>query len=267
MLAAVLLLPAADPYTDEILRWRKARETALQAPDGWLSVAGLFWLREGVNTFGSAPDNAIVLPAPAPARAGAFELRDGQVSAVAGGTRRALEADSADALPLGPLRLSVIRRGQRYAIRLRDPDAPARRNFHGLRWFPPDPAWRITARFVPAPRKLPITNVLGMKEDQECPGYAEFTIAGAAIRLYPVLEPGAQELFFIFRDRTSGGETYGAGRYLYTPLPANGKVVLDFNKASNPPCAFTPFATCPLPPKENRMTIRVTAGEMNYGGH
>ena len=140
------------------------------------------------------------------------------------------------------------------------------REFHGLEYFPADEAYRITARFVSEPRKIPILNVLGQTDPEECPGYAAFRLHGRDVRLYPVLEePDAKELFFIFHDLTSGKETYGAGRFLYSALPRDGKVVLDFNKAYNPPCAFTPYATCPLPPKENRLGVRVEAGEKKYG--
>ena len=124
----------------------------------------------------------------------------------------------------------------------------------------------MTARWVEAPRKIPILNVLGQTEPSECPGYAEFQLGGKQLRLYPIFEePGSKELFYIFRDETSGKETYGAGRFLYSDLPKDGKVVLDFNKAYNPPCSFTPYATCPLPPPENRMTVRIEAGEKKYG--
>jgi hypothetical protein len=126
----------------------------------------------------------------------------------------------------------------------------------------------VAARFVAAPRKIPIASVVGITESMLSPGYAEFTLHGRRLRLYPVLETAdAKELFFIFRDRTSGKETYGAGRYLYSEMPRDGKVVLDFNKAYNPPCAFTPYATCPLPPRKNRLPVRVEAGELKHGEH
>jgi uncharacterized protein len=267
-LLAVFLIHAADPYHEELLRWRARREASLKAEGGWLSVAGLFWLHQGANPFGTAADNAIVLPpGSGPAHAGVFELHGANLIAVMDGQRRPLRWDTSDAVQAGTVRLSPILRGDRYGIRMKDPNSAARRRFHGLRWYPPKPAWRITARFVTAPRKLPIVNVLGQTEQQDSPGYAEFTAGGRRLRLYPVLEPDSRELFFIFRDQTSGKQTYGAGRFLDTPMPSNGKVVLDFNKAYNPPCVFTPFATCPLPPRENRLPVAVEAGEMTYGGH
>jgi uncharacterized protein (DUF1684 family) len=264
---ALAVLGAADGWQEELLRWRSQREAALKAEGGWLSVAGLFWLKEGANAFGSGPGNAVVLPAGASARVGVFELHGGQVTAVVDGSRRTLRPDSSDAVTVGRIKLFVIKRGGRYGIRMKDPDSSFRRKFHGLRWYPPNPAWRITARFVSQPRDIPIANVLGQTEQQHSPGYAEFDAASQHLRLYAIQEPGSRELNFILRDQTSGKETYGAGRFLDTELPANGRVVLDFNKAYNPPCAFTPYATCPLPPRENRLPVRIEAGELKYGEH
>jgi uncharacterized protein (DUF1684 family) len=170
---------------------------------------------------------------------------------------------------LGALTFQVIKRGERYAIRLKDMRSQQRAAFKGLEWFPVREDHRVHARFVshPSPRSIPIVNVLGMVEPMRSPGYAEFRLKGRTLRLHPVLETSdATELFFIFKDQTSGRETYGAGRYLYAPMPSNGTVELDFNKAYSPPCAFTAFATCPLPPKENRLPIRIEAGE-RYRGH
>lgn len=273
----------ADSYSAAIERWRAAREVALRADDGWLTVVGLFWLRPGLNRVGTDPSNDIVLPdGSAPARLGVFEFSDGRtVFQAEPGTR----VTSADAIierlemPYGAnptqvaindLTMFVIRRGERYGIRLRDRNSKAREMFAGLRYFPIDPAYRVTAAFVayPEPKKLPIPNVLGDTPEMMSPGYVEFSLDGQALRLEPVYEGDSpRELFFIFGDQTNGTETYPAGRFLYTDLPLNGKVELDFNKAQNPPCAFTAFATCPLPPKQNRLPIRVRAGEMDYGHH
>src|SRR5262249_41575211 len=158
---------------------------------------------------------------------------------------------------LGSLSLSVIRRGDRYGIRLRDRNSLLRKEFTGLRYFPINESFRVTARFVPDPRKIPISNILGQTQDPSSPGYVEFDLAGQRFRLTPVVESSG-ELFFVFRDLTSGRETYGSGRFLDTPLPKDGKLELDFNKAYNPPCVFTPYATCPLPPKQNRLAVRIT---------
>jgi hypothetical protein len=257
-LAAVVCLAflAGESHESEIRRWRAEREARLRADDGWLTLAGLFWLKEGVNRIESL---------------GEFELRDGKVTARLDGQARELRPDTTDApdvITRGDRQFLVIRRGERFGIRLRDRNSPYRRSFTGLEYFPIDPAYRVAARFVAAPRKIPIASVVGITESMLSPGYAEFTLHGRRLRLYPVLETAdAKELFFIFRDRTSGKETYGAGRYLYSEMPRDGKVVLDFNKAYNPPCAFTPYATCPLPPRKNRLPVRVEAGELKHGEH
>jgi uncharacterized protein (DUF1684 family) len=167
---------------------------------------------------------------------------------------------------IGPLTLYVLERGGRYAIRLRDRNSELRRKFTGLQYFPISERYRVQARFVAEPRKMRIANVLGMTEEMPSPGYAVFKLNGRELRLYPVLEtPDAKELFYIFSDQTTGKETYGGGRFFYSDMPKQGTVTLDFNKAYNPPCVFTPFATCPLPPKENRLPVRIEAGELKYG--
>ena len=288
---ALAVLPVAlaavgtTDYRSEIQAWRDARETRLKGDDGWLTVAGLFWLKEGPNRFGSAKDNDIVLPAAAPAHAGVFEFKAGKTTArlnddahaTAEGkpvTTLEMRADTSggepEVLTIGHLRMFIIERGGRYGVRLKDSDSERRKNFTGLRWFPISESYRVTARFVPVnpPAKIAIPNILGQVSDLPSPGYAVFNLNGQELRLDPVLEePDAEELFFIFRDGTSGKETYGAGRFLYTEKPHDGTVVLDFNKAFTPPCAFTPFATCPLPPKQNRLSVRIEAGEMSEAGH
>ncbi|MGO9009935.1 MAG: DUF1684 domain-containing protein [Bryobacteraceae bacterium] len=265
-LMAALALAAGPSLENEIAQWRRARAAALQAEGGWLTVAGLFWLHDGANSFGKDPASEIVLP-DGPARAGSFELRAGAVTVSMEGdkARRELQPDSSDVVKVGRLSLFLIRREDRLGIRLKDPENPARKQFHGLDYFPVNEAYRVTARWVASPRQIPILNVLGQTEPSQCPGYAEFRIGAKELRLYPILEaPDAQELFYIFRDQTSGHETYGGGRFLYSALPKDGRVVLDFNKAVNPPCAFTPYATCPLPPPDNRLPVRIEAGEMKY---
>jgi uncharacterized protein (DUF1684 family) len=281
----VALAVDRSTYDEEILDWRKRRAERLTAEDGWLTVAGLFWLKPGENRFGSAPENAIVLPAgSAPPAAGSFVLAgDSVVVRVRPGvavtcegkpvvemTLRSDQDGKPEVLALDDLRLFLIKRTKGYAIRMRHLNAPARRQFTGLDYFPIDPAWRVEARFVPydPPKPIPIPSVVGTVDTMRAPGYAEFTRDGRIYRLDPVLESdGADELFFIFKDETSGVETYPPGRFLYSDLPAAGKVVLDFNRAYNPPCAFTDFATCPLPPSQNALRLRVTAGEQRYGHH
>jgi len=272
------LLGSGPSYIDSIHQWRRDRERKLQADGGWLSVGGLFWLQPGPNTTGSDPASDFVLPAgAAPALAGTFHLSGDEVRFdSAPGARvtatgepfqsRLMRPDndgSEDPIEIGRLRLFVIRRGGRLGIRLIDNQSEARRSFHGLKWYPVDPAWRIVARFepYPAPKPIAILNVLGDTEPMTSPGVAVFEVAGETARLEPVLD--GDELFFIFRDRTAGKETYPAGRFVYAPLPKDGKVVLDFNKACSPPCAFTPYATCPLPPPRNRLDFPIPAGELN----
>ena len=258
-------LAAVSTYQSEMAAWRHARVAGLKAEDGWLSLTGLFWLHEGPNRFGTDESSDIVLPAGA-ARAGVFHLDHGQVTVTMDGSTRTVAPDSADVTKVGRMNLFVIKRGDKYGIRVKYPDSQARRWFHGIEYFAPDEAYRVTATFVAQPRKIPILNIIGQTEDSDCPGYAVFRLHGRELRLYPILEePGAKQLFYIFRDQTSGKETYGAGRFLYSELPVNGSVVLDFNKAYNPPCAFTPYATCPLPPPENRLAVRIEAGEKKYG--
>ncbi len=261
---------ATESYQAQIVAWQHQREAALKAGDGWLSVTGLFWLHEGANSFGPGAGHDIELPAePALKGGGSFELRRGKVTVHFGGESRELHPDtsgSPDKVTLGSLTMFVIQRGDRYGIRLKDKNSRFRREFTGLHFFPVREQYRLTARFVSDARKIPIPNVLGQTEQVSSPGYVEFTLEGRKLRLTPVEEsPG--ELFFIFRDLTSGKETYGSGRFLDTDMPKNGQVVLDFNKAYNPPCAFTPFATCPLPPKENRLPVRIEAGELKYATH
>jgi len=270
LLLGGLAMTASTAYQDSILEWRKNRDTALRAADGWTSLAGLFWLHEGANRYGTDPGNDIVLPTGA-AHAGSFELRSGQVSTVRNGKPWVLKPDSKDGvITVERLSLLVIQRGERFGIRLKDPESEYRRGFRGIEYFPIDEMYRITAGWVAAPRQIPILNVLGQTEPSENPGYVVFQRAGREMRLYPILEaPGDKQLFYIFRDLTTGKETYPAGRFFYSDMPKDGQVVIDFNKAYNPPCAFTPYATCPLPPKENYLPVRIEAGEKAYlaGGH
>lgn len=288
LLALAPALPAADEaYRAGIGRWRTEREARLRADGGWLTVVGLFWLEEGENRLGSDSSSEVALPAgSAPARAGVLELKERQVTvrlepavrATIGGkpARGAslLRPDSSgtpDVLEMGRLSLHVIERGGRLAIRLKDRESAARLAFDGLSWFDVDERWRVEASFVPydPPKQIKVPNVLGRSEPMPSPGRAEFVIGGQAVSMDGVLESSdAPEIFFIFRDRTTGVETYGAGRFLYAARPVNGKLILDFNKAYSPPCAFTAFATCPLPPPQNALPVRIEAGEKSYGrGH
>lgn len=199
--AAAAGLAAVSAYQSEIARWHAGREASLKAPDGWLSLAGLFWLSEGANLFGTDGANQIVLP-DGPAHAGSFDLDGGHVAITMNGSTRPLAPDSADVVTVGRLNLFVIQRGDRFGIRVKDPESPARREFHGIDSYPADEAWRVTARFVAEPRKIPILNVLGQTDPSDSPGYAVFRLAGQELRLYPILEePGAKISFLSFATR------------------------------------------------------------------
>lgn len=280
--AAIVLALAAGQtasYRAELDTYRQKRLAELTAPNGWLAVQGLFWLHDGANSAGSDPASEIKLPARAPKRLGVFTLAAGKVTfapdpaahvEVAGKHASGpvvLAGGESNAVVSARISLFVIRRGDRVGLRMLDPDSPARRRFAGLRYFPTDPAYRLKARFTPyqAMKTVSVLNVLGQLVPMESPGYVEFTLEGRTWRLEPVYETSRREdLFFIFKDLTSRTETYEAGRYLHAPLPKDGYVDLDFNRAYNPPCAFTDFATCPLPTKDNQLAVAIRAGELRH---
>ena len=283
MSAGVTTDKPAD-YTGQIETWRAQRVERLKAPGGWLSLIGLHWLKDGANSVGSAKGNDIVLAA-GPAKLGTITLKDGKATialdAKAGATIDGKPAASAVLLDdshekpttvaFGTASFYLIDRGGKKGLRVKDTEAKTRSGFKGIDSFPIDPSWRVEAKFEafkPA-HTLDVPNVLGAVEKMTVPGKVTFTRDGKSYALLPVLEtPDAKELWFIFADRTSGKETYGAARFLYADLPRDGKVTVDFNKAYNPPCAFTPYATCPLAPPENRLGLAVKAGEKKYaGGH
>ena len=276
--------PAAvtDSYRAQIQAWRRQRVARLTAPTGWLSLVGLDWLEDGSNTLGSAPGNSIVLEN-WPAHLGTIVLEHGKASiALAAGvdatidgkpgTHAALLDDSnpkPTVIASGSKMFYLIQRGDRHGLRVKDSEAPARRNFLGFDYFDVDPGWRIEAKWeaYDPPHEVEEPNVLGQIDKVVVPGAAVFERDGKTFRVEPVIEtPGDTELFLVFADRTSGKETYGAARFVYTEAPKDGKVVIDFNKAYNPPCAFTPYATCPLPTRQNRLDLRITAGERKYRG-
>jgi uncharacterized protein (DUF1684 family) len=269
-------------YEQEIEAWREARVERLTSDDGWLTVIGLLWLEEGVNTLGRSPENDLVFETPkAPDSVGRITLRGTRLHFEAAPetvvTQDGRPVQSLDLEPdvsgdptfldLGDLRFHILERAGRYALRLRDRQHPSRFDFPGIESYPVDPKWRVEARFeVHDPvKKIPIPNVLGTINDETSWGAVVFTVDGETLRLDALAEPGAERLFLIFGDATTGRETYGGGRYLYADSPdADGKVVVDFNQAYNPPCAFTDFATCPLPPRQNRLAARIEAGEKKF---
>ena len=282
-----LLLAADGAYVAGIETWRAAREQRLRAEDGWLAVAGLYWLEPGASRFGTDKDNEIVFPAgSAPALAGTLEHRDGKtllrpapgVALLVNGAPpagpRELRPDSSgepDVMKLGRLTFLLIERGGKVGLRLRDPERPQRKAFTGLSWYPVREELRVAARFVPhGERKtVGVPNVLGQTVEMVSPGKVRFKVGGAEVSLDALFEePDAKELFFVFADATAGkGGSYPGGRFLYTELPKDGQVVLDFNRAYSPPCAFTEFATCPLPPPQNRLRVKIEAGEKYAGAH
>jgi uncharacterized protein (DUF1684 family) len=283
LILTLTLLAAVDApasYRAEIEKYRKQRLEELTAPNGWLAVQGLFWLHDGPNAAGSAPSSAIRLPAHAPARLGIFTLKDHTVTFAADPSASVTAAGKPvssftfdpgsgerSAITSAGVTLFVIRRADRVGLRMLDPDSVARKTFRGLKYFPLNPAYHVRATFVPyeKSKQVPVPNVLGQLVSMDSPGHVEFTLHGRAYRLEPVYETSSHEdLFFIFKDLTSRKETYEAGRFLHTPLPSAGLVDLDFNRAYNPPCAFTAFATCPLPIKENQLQVRIAAGELRH---
>jgi uncharacterized protein (DUF1684 family) len=270
-----------ESYTNEIEMWRSQRVERLKSRDGWLNLAGLYWLEQGMNTIGSDSGNDIIFPEKAPPGIGSLTLTGDSIFFTA---NPGVEVRSGQAavheieikpdisgqptiLETGSFSWFIIKRGDRYGIRLRDFEHPAINEFQGIDSYDPDPDWIIEARFeaFKDPRELMIPTVIGTYEKNQCPGVLKFRVDGTDQELYPSLS--GDELFIVFADETSGTETYGGGRFLYAgQADEKGMVELDFNRAYNPPCAFTPFATCPLPPKENILRANIRAGE-KFAGH
>jgi uncharacterized protein (DUF1684 family) len=277
ILIMALPLVAQAPFQADEAAWRAQRLANLTKPDGWLSVAGLDWLQPGENTIGSAADAALQLPASAPARVGTLTWRGGKVHfKAAEGVAPTLGGkafpegdlapdDAASTVSLGDLRFAVIARGPRMGLRVRDLHSETFERFKGIPAYAPDPAYRVVARFEPyAPMKdTRVATVIGVPMDAKIPGRVVFTLKGKAMSLEPVLDDDGTTLFFIFRDGTTGHDTYPAGRFLYAEPAKDGKVILDFNRAENPPCAFTLYATCPLAPEQNTLPVAVEAGEQD----
>ncbi len=273
---------ASVAYVAELDAWHAERRARLAGEEGWLSLVGLHWLSAGEQALGSGAECALRLPeGRAAARVGTL-IRDGEAVSlrVAPGVAvtvdgrpvelAALQSDrdgEPSRLEHRRLVMTVIARGDRLALRVRDRDRPAEVGVPKLPRFPPDPAWRIEARWEPhdPPRSLVMPTAIGTVEEAPSPGTAVFAAGGREHRLTPTAE--GDELFFVFGDQTNGRSTYGGGRFLLAAAPRAGRVVLDFNRAYNPPCVFTPYATCPLPPRQNRLDLAVEAGELVPGGH
>lgn len=274
------------PWDDQLAEWRAAREAELKKEDGYLSVAGLHFLHTGGNTLGADEAADIVLPAgAAPARAGRvvvsggrveYEPAPGVVATVNGArvtrgvplrTADVSKSQPADLLVVGRLTLLLHLSGDRLALRVRDPESKWRRSFTRLEWFAPDPRWRVPGRLVPfaSPKQVPVVNVLGDTLDSTSPGEIEAEIEGQAVKLL-AFQASKGRLWVVFSDQTAGTLTYPI-RYVYTDAPGpTGDVVVDFNRAYNPPCAYNPHTTCPLPPRQNKLAVAIPAGERQYQG-
>lgn len=273
----------------EWLEWKAKRLNSVRGPYGWASLAGLHWLPEGSTWVGAHPSNQLVLlPKGAPTCLGKFERSGSRVDF----TAHPSSASTVDGKPVtslvlasdmpGPasvieiqgLRIVLLQRGEfgdRMGLRVRDPNAPSRRDLKPLQYFPYNPKWRFEARFEPhpSPEIRRFADVTGGIERMTSPGTLVFSVEGTQYRLDVVEDTEEKDLFILFRDQTSGRSTYGSGRFVHAPMPdAQGRVVLDFNYAYTPPCAFTPFATCPLPSRQNHLPLRIEAGERGHSeGH
>ncbi len=273
-----------DPeYLEETEAWHKRRIDALTGDSGWLNLVGLYWLDEGTFSFGSAADGDLVFPSAAPAHIGTFEVTDTTVVVVVdpgvevtvdgqpiyrmpllADTRPEPEAPTM--MALGHLRWWLIERDGRFGIRLRDLSIPVSDTFQGIERYPVDAEWRIQAKLEAhaEPVEIAVPNILGHVTQERSPGTLVFEIDGETRRLDPTGDL-TSSLFIVFADRTTGRDTYGGGRFLYVAPPdSGGYTVIDFNRAYNPPCAFTAFSTCPQPPAQNRMSVAVQAGEKTY---
>lgn len=271
----------SEEYIQEIKEWDKRRVENLKRENGWLNLVGLYWLDEGENTFGSDKGNDLVFPRNAAPQMGSFTLDDSVITVkinedvdilidsqlVKEAQLKSDVEENTTIMNYGALRwYAVVRDGSKFGIRLRDLKAPLVKDFEGIERFPVNEDWKIEAKWVPLdpPKELIIPNIIGTTSEANAYGRLDFEIEGEKYSLYPT---GKESLFVIFADQTSGVETYGAGRFLSAEGPdSNNIVILDFNKAYNPPCVFTKYATCPLPPRENHLQVRISAGEKNFGG-
>ena len=268
-----------------VAEWRRARLARLTAPNSWLSLVGRFPLKQGRSSAGSAESCDVVLPREkVPDLAGTFEVEgtvvrftpaaglalslqtNGAAQELAPGVAVTLKSDhsgSPDKIALGSLTMEVMERSSGVYVRARDPDNPTRRDFPGIEHYPVDPKWRVVAHLehYRPPKTVDLAYESGSAERYSSPGAAVFEIDGVSQRVDPVLDGNGKRLYLVFWDETAGDTTYGAGRFLYAPLPVADRVLLDFNQAFSPPCAFTPYALCPLAPPQNRLPLRVEAGE------
>jgi uncharacterized protein len=282
VIASLAWAQAQTDYAKGIERWRSEREANLKKETGWLTVAGLFWLKEGINTVGAGEKFDVRLTDNfKQGKFGEIEFKNGKaVLKVEKGIEAQIEGKNISAavdlvsdekgkpteIRTGTQTFFLIKREERFGIRLKDSNSEARRNFKGLHWFPIDENYKVTARLEtwPEPKELSVPNVLGGNFKMKSPGVLKFSLNGKECELQPVLEDDDGTLFIIFGDGSNRSDTYRSGRFLYAEKPVNGEVILDFNKAENPPCAFTPYATCPLPPAGNKLEVEIKAGEKRY---
>jgi uncharacterized protein (DUF1684 family) len=285
--AQTTVTSAESEWRQDLEAWRARRALLIDAPDGWLTLAGIEWLKPGANSVGAAADNQLRVRAQAPDHIGLFTVSGKTVQLLSpnGGFPPGLTIDGQPAregqLSVGSkpsvigwhgLTMAVLDRDGRYALRIKDADSPARKAFHALNWYEPDPQLSIEAAWVPFTtphtEKIPTGN--GNTIDLPSPGLAEFTIAGRKLSLQPVLESAnAQTLFFIISDTTGKDSTFAGGRFLHAPLPDHGldkpgKLILDFNRLENPACAYSTLGSCPQPPEKNRLPVAIEAGEKRY---
>lgn len=278
----------ARSWNDDLEKWRAQRASALTAADGWLTVVGLDWLKHGENSIGTAADDSVRVAGPGNTQFGTIDL-EGDVltlKAPQGGFPAVLQVDGHAAheqaievdgrhptqFTEGTVTFFVIHRGDQYAVRVKDSQAAARLGFHGLNWYAPNPEYVVEADWEPyaQPREVAVENAVGITTKGLVPGAAHFHLGGQELTLEPVVEDlNEKSLMFVLRDATSGKTTYAASRFLYARLPEGGlaepgKITLDFNRLVNPPCAFTPYATCPLPLASNRLKVALEAGEKKY---
>ena len=266
---------------DAAAKWQAKHEADYRRD--WVSIAGLHELKPGVNTAGSAPTNDIVLPSSTPATVGRFVMtgqqvrfepaRDAHITLEDALVTEAVDLrddrePEEDELAIGDVRLVIHVSGERRSVRVRDPNGPLARGFLGFSWFPIDAKYRVTGRMIrdSQPQLLKVVNTYGDVDDYKSEGVVEFTIEGQTVRLRP-FTTRPKRLYFVFRDTSSGQETYGTARFLYSDLRDDGTTVLDFNEAYNPPCAFNPNTTCPIPLRENRLPVKILAGEKAYPAH
>ncbi|MBV9307736.1 MAG: DUF1684 domain-containing protein [Acidobacteriaceae bacterium] len=268
-------------YVESIHAWQRHRDAGLRSEDGWLTLVGLFWLTPGNHSMGSADSNDFVLPkGSAPGQVGILQAKSQQViftnrcgsavtvngKPVSSDIVLSYDEEKPDVVKAGTVSFFVIERSGKLAVRAKDGASSVLKSFTGVTYFPINPDLHFQAQFIPDEKQIPILTFTGQTEMQKSPGIVEFTYKGEKHHLRPIYE--GKTLFFLFKDLTNKTETYQAGRMLNTPLPENGKVDIDFNRSYNPPCTFTPYATCPLPPKENILPFPVNAGEKRYGkGH